>query len=305
MPNKLLTSIYPAIKPFWLLAMDISNKRKSKALRKDLAPVFDKYRETEAGLPEAPAIPKAVWSMWYSEDNLPSLSRLCLKRMKDSLSPLGYEVNILSKDTIQDYVDMSDILPYLEEGKIAIQFYSDVLRTRLLKEYGGFWLDATMAVLDPEELERMRESVPFISFRTTLRPYTANITKGLYNIYFLGTFKGNPLFQFLDEALSACLAKNDGNTEYFLWNYLVRAGYECLPFVKEEIESIGAYYPEAVNQLMLRQVFEKPFDAESYQEIVKEAPLQKLNNKDYGKDGPLRAAQGKETFYGHLSAIWE
>lgn len=304
MPNRFLSSIYPVIRPIWLSTMDARNKRKAKALRDDLGEVFDRYSHTRLTYPGTPAIPRIVWAMWYSADNMPELSRLCLKRMDESLSPLGYDVHILTKDTIKDFLDMSDILPYLEEGKIAIQFYADVLRTRLLKEYGGFWLDATIMVLDPEELETMRERVPFISFRTTLRPYTSNITKGLFNNYFLGSWEGNPLFEFLSEALSAYLSKHGGNSEYFLWQYLTRAGYEYLPFVRDEIDSISAYYPEPVNQLWLRKVLETPFDDKVYQEILRKAPLQKLNNKDYGKDGPLKTRDGEETFYAHLLSLW-
>ena len=271
-------------------------------LGKDLDQVISKHRDRAVEMPPAPAIPKRVWTLWYTKDNQPELVEHCLRRMKRSLEPLGYEVTVLDKGNISSYVDMSDLDPFLERGDIAIQFYSDLLRARLLRKYGGFWIDSTMAVLDPQGLEAMRLSVPFISITKTPRwPQSHNYVLGdKWTAFFWGTYEGNPFFEYLDDAFTYFLKKHHGIFDYLHIDYTIACGYTYVPYIKDQIDSFKAFYPETIDNTTLVGLLNEPFDASKLDQITKEAPVQKLTYKGFQ---PLK--DRGETFYTYLARTWE
>ena len=271
-------------------------------MEKDLKPVLDKYKDLEYKLPDAPSVPKKVWLLWYSSDNMPEMVDLYLRRIKSSLGRLGFEVNILDKDTIQDFVDMSDLLPYLEQGQIKIQFFSDLLRARLLRKHGGFWMDATYAVLDPSIFDDIVQKVSFVSLREeTKKPWRLAMA-GRWSPSFWATCPANPFFEYLDDAFKYFLDKHGGIFEYLHIDYTIAVAYKHVPFVREELDSILSYFPDQVRNLELRFYLNEPFDEEKYEEIKRGFPLQKTTHKHFV---PVMEKDGNETFYAHLKRTWE
>ncbi len=83
-------------------------------------------------------IPKIIWIFWY-DDNIPELVQLCIDKIKKLHK--NYEINILNKKNISEYIDMN--IDLLVE-KMPIANLSDLIRLKLLKKYGGVWLDASI-----------------------------------------------------------------------------------------------------------------------------------------------------------------
>lgn len=88
--------------------------------------------------PELPRpIPKRVWIYWHQgEAEAPELVRFCIRSWRERNS--GWTVEVLDRASALERVAM----PPLPET-ISVAHYADVLRMRLLKEYGGVWADAT------------------------------------------------------------------------------------------------------------------------------------------------------------------
>ena len=82
-------------------------------------------------------IPKIVWIFWaQGYDEAPALVKFCIDSWRKKNT--DWEVRVLSHETLAEYVDASplaDTLPY--------RFHANLLRLKLLAQFGGVWTDAT------------------------------------------------------------------------------------------------------------------------------------------------------------------
>lgn len=83
-------------------------------------------------------IPKIIWIFWY-DGNIPELVQSCINKIKKLHK--NYEINVLNKKNLSEYIDMN--IDLLVE-KMPIANLSDLIRLKLLKKYGGVWLDASI-----------------------------------------------------------------------------------------------------------------------------------------------------------------
>lgn len=88
------------------------------------------------------SIPKKIWIYWH-DCNIPEIVRYCIQNIIE-LHP-DYEIHVLNKETIQEFIDidiekLSLIMP--------VANLSDLIRLKLLKKYGGTWLDASIILED-------------------------------------------------------------------------------------------------------------------------------------------------------------
>lgn len=81
-------------------------------------------------------IPRIIWVYWDS-DKENYLVNLCIKSMKIHFEE--YQINILNKNNVQEYIDLPIFHKDLKPAGI-----SDFIRFSLLKKYGGIWIDASI-----------------------------------------------------------------------------------------------------------------------------------------------------------------
>lgn len=92
-------------------------------------------------------MPKTIWMFWLQGwDKATELSKICLQSWID-LNPT-WNVVALSKDNIQDYLDLSEITDNFYT-KSPISCTVDIINIALLKKYGGIWIDSTVLCLKP------------------------------------------------------------------------------------------------------------------------------------------------------------
>ncbi len=88
-------------------------------------------------------IPRILWSYWkQGEYSAPELVKSCIASWR-ALNP-GWDIRILDERSVPRFAGMSGL-----PQAISVQGYSDVLRVRLLDEYGGVWADATTLCTRP------------------------------------------------------------------------------------------------------------------------------------------------------------
>lgn len=89
---------------------------------------------------------KIVWVLWLQGyDNAPPVVRKCIASWITK-NP-DWQINVLDRGTIGDYVDIS--VPKSTLELLSDQHYSDLLRFALLTRYGGVWVDATLYCRKP------------------------------------------------------------------------------------------------------------------------------------------------------------
>jgi hypothetical protein len=88
--------------------------------------------------------PSCIWTCWLQGyENAPPLVKLCIASMEKYSG--GYKVVILTEENLQNYVVFPDyIIEKYHRGIIPKANFTDLLRTALLINYGGVWLDAAV-----------------------------------------------------------------------------------------------------------------------------------------------------------------
>lgn len=87
---------------------------------------------------------KNIWIYWNSGiENAPGIVKKCFLQLQ-KYKPNDYHIHLLTQENIKDYVELpSFIQDKLKYGSISQTHFSDILRTALIYQYGGIWMDAT------------------------------------------------------------------------------------------------------------------------------------------------------------------
>ena len=94
---------------------------------------------------QSSSLPRTIWMYWQQgESSCPPLVKNCVDSWR-YLNP-EWEVKVLDKTTARSLVDLQD---YEFRDDIGIQMYSDIIRIKLLSEFGGVWADASLFCSQP------------------------------------------------------------------------------------------------------------------------------------------------------------
>ncbi|WP_151731065.1 capsular polysaccharide synthesis protein [Acinetobacter junii] len=81
-------------------------------------------------------VPKIIWLYWDNKE-LPKIVQICIESIRKHC--LGYKINVLTPETLDNYIDLPPIVADVEPANIA-----DLIRLMLLEKYGGIWMDASI-----------------------------------------------------------------------------------------------------------------------------------------------------------------
>ena len=259
----------------------------------DCSIVIEKYK----GITYTPAekIPKQIWTLWYDESNLKEIPKACLTRMKKLKD---YKTIVLTKENLSSYIDISDIKSMLEKNIISIQFFSDIIRARVLKKYGGFWMDSTIAIINERSIDAIVQNLKFFSIKIKEFPKWQSVTEGKFSSYFWATCPNNPFFAYLDDCFTFFIKKHQAIIDYYQIDYTIMSGYEKIPFIKDLIDSIPPSNPDI---FWLSGQLGKRFQIEKWKRISAETGIFKLS---WRRTTPPHNPQ-KETYWDYLIKTWQ
>lgn len=96
---------------------------------------------------------KIIWQYWQQglDENTPLLVKKCFESVQKHRN--GYEIIILSKETLHDYIEEFPDYVWKKFGTGGFVFpkIANLVRLYLLAAYGGVWLDATIYLTRPLE----------------------------------------------------------------------------------------------------------------------------------------------------------
>jgi hypothetical protein len=99
---------------------------------------------------------KNIFCFW-NDEVLPPLINECVKKMKRKMP--DWNLILLNEKTILKLINESEIPSNLK--KLNIQAQSDWYRLYLLYNYGGLWLDISIILNDPDEINTMYKTVVY------------------------------------------------------------------------------------------------------------------------------------------------
>ena len=221
-------------------------------------------------------IEKIIWLMWWQGEPIENrIVSACVENIKRLP---GFDVRVITKNNISEYIDISDILPIYESGHLYIQHLADIIRIRLLKEYGGFWLDAGIAVVDSSYLSMISDKYIFFTNKFTDFDDVDNVCGGRFSTYFWGTFKSNPLFEFVDDMMSRFVITHYGVIDYTQFDYSLMAGYQNIKFIHDLIDHVP---PNNQYSWWLNTRLFDEFNPLEWEKITRDTHFFKLSAKRY------------------------
>lgn len=98
----------------------------------------------EFTLPENPINPRIIWWCWLQGENkAPELCQACLRSLRRELP--DFRIQVITLDNLSEFISIPDFIQdKFQRGIISPTHYSDIIRTLLLIEYGGVWIDSTV-----------------------------------------------------------------------------------------------------------------------------------------------------------------
>ena len=214
-----------------------------------------------------------LWQYWESPDGtIPPLVQACLNSVEKYKGDKCQRI-LLTPENVKDYVDIPQIFWDLKErGKIKTAFFSDILRTCLLIQHGGIWIDST--VLLTEELPSYITDADLFVFQNDLKIDLDGLNMASY---FIAAKKDNKILKETLAALIQYWKENNFLVNYFTFLHTFTMVTQASKENKELFSKVPFFNFLPVQQFqgeLLNQ-----FSEERWNEIKKISGIHKLTHK--------------------------
>lgn len=231
-----------------------------------------------------------IWVCWLQGENkMPDVCRICLNALRRHANE--HEIVVINLENYMQYCTIPQyIVDAYHSGKIIHAHFADIIRTCLLYERGGAWIDATL--LSTRNLPDVLFSSVFYSCKFPPKRYF--IEDGKWQNYFLCATPKSPMFQFVRMCFFEYLKKNIPFADYFLMNYFMQIGYDKVPEIRKVVDELPYNNQETWN---LEPKLNLPCSEEEFKRILNsDTFLFKLSYKN----ALVKEVNGQPTLYGRI-----
>ena len=166
----------------------------------------------EYQLPSILEKPKIIWWSWLQgEAKAPLICKACLASLRKFYP--DYDIKILTEENMWNYITIPDyIKTKYENGVISRTHFSDILRTCLLVEHGGIWIDST--VLCTERFKYDEFEIPLFFYQN----YDRGADSIVGSSWLLSSCKNHPILLTTRDLLFRYWEKSNYLIYYFLFH---------------------------------------------------------------------------------------
>ena len=156
-----------------------------------------------------------------------------------------------------------------------------MIRTALLAEHGGLWIDATTY---------LTSKIPNYIFESKMFMFDMSNEDDImiYNNWFIYTKKNNRVFLALRDYLYLFWKNENKVHEYFVWHLFMRHIYD---FYKNDFENV-TYIPHECSHMLIKRLNDK-YDEHYFKLADKMCSIQKLTYKNIDE-------KKENTFYQYI-----
>ncbi|MFR0587809.1 capsular polysaccharide synthesis protein [Bifidobacterium pseudolongum subsp. globosum] len=248
---------------------------------------------TSADSPHAP-----IWVCWLQGFNAaPELAQLLVKQIAAQSN--SHPIRHITLNNYAQYVSLPQtLISKYKHGDMPQQQLADILRSALLAQHGGLWVDASMYLVQPIPEEVFTTpifNVKDIRPNRTREAVACDFTK--WQAYFIASHPGSVTYSFITDCFLKYWRHYDTLIDYFLFSYLAKIARDDLPGGQAEYESVPANNREC-EWLCDYLMDGEPFDERVYDGILHGSTFAyKLSNKC---TFPMRASDGSPTMAAKL-----
>lgn len=210
-------------------------------------PVIDHYEKGGNGLYPVKKCNQIegniVWVCWWQgRSGMPDVVDMCVSQMERVCSQVPETTFVLiTKDNYSDYIELpAFVIEKMEQGKMSLTTFSDILRQCLLSTHGGAWIDATVFCTSKVGLEDLFHT-PYFSIK--IEPSKVNkasegqvLTGGKWAGFFLNNV-GVDVFSFVRDCMLYYWEREDYLINFYMQNYCIKIAFDHFDVFKEIIES--------------------------------------------------------------------
>lgn len=209
------------------------------------------------------------------EDAAPALVRDCIASWR-RLNP-GWQIRVLDNDTAAELVDLSDLPAHL-----PFRFKANLLRLRLLSQYGGVWTDATTYCHRP-----LDDWMPVLGGQTGFFVFASPHADRWISNWFIAAHPDNPVMSAWHDAYRDLLVRQTIKpTKYFMMIYCLQWRLLRDPDLMTQFRRRGSL--PAVPCFLLQGALESRIDPDHVRKALKRGlPLSKLSWKAPVPEGRL------------------
>lgn len=201
--------------------------------------IFEKYNNIEYCNNDSSNISKEVpiWVCWFQgEENAPLIVKKCIDSIRKNSN--GHPVNLITYDNYKNYVQLpKHIIEKFESGKIILPSFSDILRTCLLRDYGGIWLDATIYLT-----KALTEDIFDMDLFSIKDKLDKNNYKYISNcqwaIFAFASKKHSILCNMVMDIFDRYWKEEDNSIDYFVTDYIVACCIKNNKTIKNMFDNI-------------------------------------------------------------------
>jgi hypothetical protein len=246
-------------------------------VRKYLFKHFGYVLHTDFQYPEPPKtfddMNLPVWIFWWQgEKQMPALVKTCYNSIKSN-TPNCHPVILLTQDNYEEFIQLPAwIIDKFKAKEFTITHFSDILRSYLLFNYGGLWLDSTMFVT-----QQIPESLFHNDFVTLIPYFRGRKFMNLdWCVFAMGGKKYNKIHYLLYSFFLEYWQHHKKIINYLLIDNVIGLCYEKLDDVKRKILDGGFDTP---NLFEMQQILGSPFDEGKFKDLCENNIFHKLTYK--------------------------
>lgn len=208
-----------------------------------------------------------IWWCWMQgEENAPDLNKACLNSLKKNLK--DRDIVIITEDNYKQYTNIPTyIIEKFEKGYMSRTHFSDLLRTELLVEHGGTWIDSS--VLCTEYNEDFFDKDLFV-FKNWMRGDDSIVCSS----WFITSEKQNPILKTTRDLLYRYWKDYNLLLHYFTFHIFFTLSTEKYKNDYKNVNKFSNVPPHVLQFELLENYNEKRFE-----QIKKMSSLHKLNQK--------------------------
>lgn len=227
-----------------------------------------------------------IWIFWWQgEETMPPIVKSCYKSVLKNSE--DHPVILITEKNVKDYINVPQyIYDKIENKKMTLTHFSDILRENLLYKHGGIWMDATIYMTAPFSKEMYKYE--YYSIKGAFEEWE-------WTGFFQATGKGNVFAKTVSHLFNCYWKEHDCLISYLLIDCFLAVARKH----SDAIDRMVAELPQKDPSIFLLndQFLDRAYDKCEMEELCKKSNLHKLSYKyDHANQ-----VNGKITFWKYLA----
>ncbi len=215
---------------------------------------------------------RIIWQYWHQGvENAPELVKKCLDSVKKFSA--GYEVKVLTFDTISEYVTLPQrYYELLAQGKMKTAHFSDLLRLYLLRQYGGIWIDATIMLTAP-----LPQDLTEAEFFVMQKDIKTDAAENVMSCFFIRSRSNAVFLELIKSALENYWHDCDWVINYFMFEHIATLLMQSSAELTAKWQTMP-YYSAENGGILQTKLFDE-FNETEFEKIKELTGIHKLTYK--------------------------